>query len=125
MGRLIEHPKLIPILDAWMKWGNEEECRRYVALATLDDRGLLALLTAALKDPIDQALIKYEKDPLWHKDLVNITRFISPSLIEPHAKQMFEDLAFEKLREREQLALLIFLDLIDAKTTKIIPKTSV
>lgn len=123
-GRLIEHPKLLPILYAWDAWGESEACKRYVAQVTQDDRGLLAFLEAALKAPIDQAGTNWRKNPEWRKSLKHIEDFISPQLLEPHAKQLFEDLEFEKLREREQLALLIFLDLIHAKTVKIIPKTS-
>jgi hypothetical protein len=35
---------------------------------------------------------------------------------------IFEDASFEKLNEEDQLAILIFLDLIQADTVKILPK---
>lgn len=123
-GRLIEHPKLLPILQAWKLWGEDDACYRFVEIATNEDKGLLAFLCAALKEPIDEAGTEFEMRPDWKKYLVNIEDFISPHLLEPHAKLMFEDLNFEKLREREQLAILIFLDLIHAHTVKVIPKTS-
>jgi predicted KAP-like P-loop ATPase len=123
--RLAEHPKLIPILYAWKNWGNEHECSLFVAHITQDDRGLLSFLQAALKEPIQQAMAKLKVDVNWETSLVNIENFISITAIEPHAKTMFEDASFETLREQEQLALLIFLDLIKAKTKKIIPKTTV
>jgi hypothetical protein len=90
-----------------------------------EDKGLLAFLCAALKKPIDETIIKLEKNKNWEKYLTNIQDFISISLITSHARKMFEDISFEKLREREQLALLIFLDLAHVKTTKIFPKTTV
>lgn len=124
-GRLIEHPKLLPILLAWKEWGEETECVRYVAQVTQEDKGLLAFLEAALKEPIDQAISKLEKSSDWGQYLSNIEAFVSVKILEPHAILMFEDPSFEKLREREQLALLIFLDLINAKTTKVIPKTTI
>lgn len=123
IGRLAEHPQLLAILSAWKSWGNEMECQQYVAGITQDDRGLLAFLQAALKEPIDEAILKQEKSHRWESALFNIEEFISPDSIIPHAKLLFEDLNFENLREREQLALLIFLDLVHADTVKIIPKT--
>lgn len=124
-NRLVDHVKLIPILTAWKTWGEEADCKRYVTQITQDDKGLLAFLCAALKEPVDQAITKQEKNSHWSDYLVNIEYFISTKSIEPHAILMFESDEFEKLREREQLAILIFLDLINAKTTKIIPKTTV
>lgn len=126
IGRLIEHPKLLPILYAWKAWGDEGECQAFVkqAIKEKDDKGVLAFLGAALKEPVDQALAKLEKNPDWKQSLQNIENFISVNEVEPHAKAVFEDLRFEKLREREQLSILIFLDLINAETVKIIPKTT-
>ncbi len=124
VDRLSEHPKLLPLLFAWKNWGNKEDCIAYVIAMTKEDRGLIAFLCAVLKEPIDEAMSKLEKNAAWENSLKNIEAFVSTQLIEPHAKELFEDLYFEKLREREQLALLIFLDLIHAETTKIIPKTS-
>ncbi|SRR5579883_263324 len=124
-GRLVEHPKLIDLLYAWKNWGNEEECRQYVAEITKQDKKLLYFLQSAFKEPIDQAITKLEKNPEWNKYIINVEAFISPQAIEPLAKLMFEDISFEKMREREQLALLIFLDSINANTTKVIPKTSI
>jgi predicted KAP-like P-loop ATPase len=125
VGRLIEHPRLLLILNAWLDWGTQEDCKNYINKITLTDRGLLAFLTAALDIPISQAITKYEKPSTWEQYLDNIDRFISVKQLEPHAKLLFEDAYFEKLREREQLALMIFLDLIKAQTNKIIPKTTV
>lgn len=124
IGRLTEHPKLLDILDAWKKWGDVEECKRFVGSMIQEDKGLLAFLTSVLKYPIDQAMTKLEKNPAWEMALQQIEEFTFIGILEPHAKMMFEDPSFEKLREREQLALLIFLDLIHAETVKIIPKTS-
>jgi predicted KAP-like P-loop ATPase len=125
MNRFAEHPKLIPILFAWKEWGNGNECAQYVNKLVQSDPGLIALLVAALKIPIDQAITKNEIHPEWSEYLINIESFISIKSIEAHARALFEDGYFEKLREREQLALLIFLDLIKADTLKIFPKTTV
>lgn len=123
LGRLSEHPKLIPILEAWKNWGSEEACQLFVAQMVQEDKGLLAFLCAIFAEPIQQAISKLEKNPGWEKYIDTIENFIPIHLLEPHAKAMFEDLSFEKLREREQLALLIFLDLINPNTTKIIPSS--
>lgn len=122
--RLSEHPKLLPILYAWKEWGNEEECKRYVATLVQEGVGLLAFLTSALKEPIEQALTKQEKNPEWIHYLKNVEDFIEIQKLEPYVKRIFEDAEFEKLREKEQLAVLIFLDLTKTKTLKIIPKTT-
>lgn len=123
-GRLISHPQLIPILFAWRDWGNEEEYRMYVYQATQSDQGLVAFLAAALAKPVSEAMTKYHKNPSWHEYLSVIEAFIPPKNIEEHAKALFEDPYFEKLRESEQLALMIFLDLMHTPTKKIIPKTT-
>ncbi|MEO8401855.1 MAG: P-loop NTPase fold protein [Gammaproteobacteria bacterium] len=124
IGRLAEHPKLIAILYAWKEWGDAIECRQFVGLMVLEDKGLIAFLCDALKDPIDQTITKLAKSPDWVDSLHRIEDFISVNILAPHAKMLFEDPDFEKLREREQLAILIFLDLIHAETIKVIPNTS-
>ena len=123
-GRLAEHPKLIPILNAWLDWGDKEECRQFVAKIVETDRGIVALLIDALDQPITEAMEVYHKNPAWRAYLNRIEQFISLDKLEQHAKALFEDGYFEKLREREQLALMIFLDLMKVKTTKIIPQTT-
>jgi predicted KAP-like P-loop ATPase len=124
LGRLSEHPKLLPILYAWKVWEKGDECANYVAEMTKIDRNLVAFLCAALKEPIDEAISKLEKSSNWEYALKNIDTFIPAHSLEPHVKELFEDGYFEKLREREQLAILIFLDLVKAETMKIIPNTS-
>jgi hypothetical protein len=123
--RLAEHPKLLPILQAWKAWGNESDCKTYVKKIIHEDRGLLAFLGAALKIPVEQTFTKLEKSADWKLYLDNITDFIPLDDVEGCAKNLFESEEFEKLREKEQLAILIFLDLINAQTSKVIPKTTV
>lgn len=124
-GSLVSHPQLLPILFAWREWGNEEDCIRYVNQITETDRGLVAFLTSTLDKPICEAMTEYHKTPEWEKHLENIKAFIAVNLIQEHAKALFEDEYFEKLREKEQLALMIFLDLLKTPTTKNIRKTTV
>jgi predicted KAP-like P-loop ATPase len=124
-GRLAEHPKLLPILSAWKAWGNEEACRDYVLAMIQDEKGLLAFLGATLALPVEQTMTKLAKNPAWIESLNNITYFVPTEAIEPAAKAIFEGDGFEQLREKEQLAVLLFLDLTNAKTTKLIPKTNV
>lgn len=123
-GRLAEHPKLMPILMAWKDWTNSEECTAYVESLIRDEKGILAFLVAALKNPIEQAMTKLEKNPTWIESLNYITYFIPTDTVVPYAKAIFEGDNFEKLREKEQLAILIFLDLTNTHTTKLIPKTT-
>ncbi len=124
-GRLNEHPRLLPILYAWLEWGDSAHCKKFVEQLTSTDRGLIAFLTRSLDKAITQAMTSYEKNPLWDKYLNDISIFIAAKMLEAHAKTLFEDEYFEKLREKEQLALMIFLDLIKAQTSKTIPKTTV
>jgi predicted KAP-like P-loop ATPase len=123
-GRLAEHPKLLPILYAWLEWDEEKNCQSYVRKMTNTDRGLIAFLLSVLETPVNEAMTKYEKNPYWENTIEVIKNFIDPELIKEHAKILFEDGYFEKLREKEQLALMIFLDLIRAKTEKNIPNTT-
>lgn len=119
--RLAEHPKFLDLLYAWSEWGDEEACKQYVAIVTQDDKGLLAFLCAALSEPIEQTITKLKPSPAWKAYLKNIDSFIPSTSLVPHAKKMFEDTSFEKLREKEQLALLIFLDLVAPNTVKVMP----
>jgi len=124
-GRLAEHPKLLPILMAWKNWSDGDECDTFVKTLIQDEKGLLAFLGAALKIPVEQAMTKLEKNPAWIESLNNITFFIPTETVVPYAKAIFEGDNFEKLREKEQLAVLLFLDLTNTQTTKLIPKTTV
>lgn len=124
-GRLAEHPHLLPILYGWKEWGNPENCYQFVEQLTQSDRGLIAFLLATLDKAIAQAMTQYEKTPIWESYLEDIEAFISAHHLEAHAKELFEDDYFEKLREKEQLAVMIFLDLIKANTKKNIPKTTI
>lgn len=122
--RLTDHPKLLPLLYAWKNWGDEESCREFVVKITQTDRGLIAFLRAVLTKAIAEAMTHYEKNPTWDNYLQDIEDFIPAQAIEDRAKGIFEDGYFEKLRENEQLAIMIFLDLIKANTRKTIPKTT-
>lgn len=124
-GRLAEHPQMLPILFAWLDWGGAEKCHAFVAKMTSNDRGLVAFLTCTLADAITEAMTEYVTNPAWQRYMEDINAFIPSKNLEEHAKELFEDEYFEKLREREQLALMIFLDMTNAKTTKIIRKTTV
>lgn len=123
-GSLDEHPKLLPILNAWMSWGSEQKCRNYVDELSQRDRGIISFLSCILEDAINQAMTNYEKSVSWEKYIDEISFYIDPKRLEQHAVSLFEDAYFEKLREREQLALMIFLDLMKSKTEKTIPQTS-
>lgn len=123
-NRLSGHPKLLALLSAWRDWGDENTCRRYVKQLTDTDRGLVAFLQATLEQPINDAITAYIKRPTWSDGLDTIEGFIPAHLLEEHAKTLFENPYFEKLREKEQLALMIFLDLMHTATTKVIPDSS-
>lgn len=118
IGRLIEHPRLIPILYAWFWWGKKEDCQHYVSEVVKTDRGLLAFLQAAFKNSIVDAMKNEAMNPNWRKELKNIEYFISVDELIPHAIMLFEDEYFVKLKESEQLGLLIFLNLVKPDTVK-------
>ena len=123
--RLGEHPHLLPLLQAWHRWGNGEDCSRYIKKLTDTDRGLIAFLLAVLNDAVNQTMTIYQKNPYWDKLIQDIEVFIPMDQLVTHAKLLFEDNYFEKLREKEQLALMIFLDIAKVNTQKIIPKMTV
>lgn len=124
-GRLLEHPKLFLLLDAWKEWDLSHHCRDYVEKLVASDKGLVIFLVSVLNKPISEAITQYEKNPAWSVYLDAINELIPYENLIPRAKLLFEDPHFEKLREKEQLALMIFLDLTHADTIKIIPQTTV
>lgn len=121
---LQDHPRLLTLLIAWRDWDKTGTCKNYINKISQTDKGIIAFLAAILDRAIIEAMTSYEKNISWEKYLIEISKFIDPKKLEQHAKELFEDEYFEKLREREQLALMIFLDLMKAKTIKIIPKTT-
>ncbi len=123
-GSLADHPRLLAILYAWRYWGSEKNCRHFAEQLTSTDRGLITFLNATLDKAITQAMTAYEKNPAWQVYLEDIEIFIPTSMLEEHAKTLFEDPYFEKLREREQLALMIFLDLTKASAHNILNTTT-
>ena len=121
--RLAEHPHFEKILAYWLRF-SPEDMRIWLAKLVTTDRGLLAFLVAMLREPIKLAMTEYVKNPAWQEQVQAVGTFISPVDLVAHARSLFEDVYFEKLRETEQLALLIFLDEMQVKTNKIITKTS-
>lgn len=123
-GSLASHPRLLQILYAWRDWGDATECSAYVTELTKSDKGIIAFLLSILDKAIVDAMTRYEKNLSWEKYLDDIGDFIPPATLEEHATILFENEYFEKLREREQLALMIFLDLMKSEAKKQIRKTT-
>ena len=118
IGRLSEHPKLFPILRAWQTWGNSADVMQFVTETVSQDRGLVAFLLAALKKPIAHTMAKLEKEANWETYLEPMAELVSLQVLEEQAQQIFSNPGFEKLREPEQLAILIFLDLVNSGAVK-------
>lgn len=123
--RLISHPQLLVILKAWRDWGGSAQCNAFLQKIIQTDKGLLSFLTALLAEPIENAMTKYEKSPEWIIYLEEPELYYMAKSVETRAKAMFEHPDFEKLREQEQLALMIFLDLMQTQSIKAFPKTTV
>lgn len=123
-GRLSTHPKLMMILNAWLAWGDPDECRNYVVNLTQTDKGLVLFLQAALESAITQAITRYEKSEDWTNYLNDISAFIDTGLLKAHSTIIFENGYFDKLTEREQLAIIIYLDLMKSSALKELPKTT-
>src|SRR5205085_9746880 len=100
------------ILLDWRELDNEKDCLHFVKVMTNSDKDLVAFLVSALEKAIDQSMTEYRQTSEWEISLNAMTVFIQTDKLQEHAKVLFEDEHFEKLREREQLALIIFLDLI-------------
>jgi predicted KAP-like P-loop ATPase len=123
-NRLSTHPKLMTILKTWLTWGDPDECRNFVVDMTSTDKGLVLFLQAALETAITQTITRYEKNASWLNYLNDINQFISTDLLKAHATLVFENGYFEKLSEREQLAIIIYLDLMKSNAVKELPKTT-
>lgn len=124
-GNLIDHPNLISILNTWREFGDPSGCTTFLIKITSNDIGLVTFLTDILAQPIQEAMTNYIKNPAWQLYLEQIEKFIPTNNLAFRARAIFEDDHFEKLREKEQLAIIIFLDLIKIPTNKIIKKTTV
>ncbi len=122
--RLISHPQLAYLLENWLSWDSEGACQRYIKKITDTDAGLVSFLCALLTKPIDQSIALNPDKSQWETYLVTMKTFISPLALKEHAELIFKDGYFEKLREREQLAILIFLDLVKSDSIKELPQTS-
>lgn len=122
-GRLADHPRLRAILFIWREWAGEKACKQFVRHLVKTDKGLVTFLTTFLSQPIEEAMTEYIKNPEWEDYLEDIRSFVSIKKTVALAKILFEDPYFEKLREKEQLALMIFLDLTKTSTIKEIPQT--
>ncbi len=123
-GILVDHPRLVDIITAWLDWGSPEECHQYVTEMTNTDHGLVAFLCGVLDKAIAEVMTEYHVNPNWISYLDVISKFIPPEEIEKHANVLFEDNYFEKLREKEQLAIIIFLDIMKSPAVKEIRKTT-
>jgi predicted KAP-like P-loop ATPase len=117
-NRLIDHPQLLVILKAWRDWGNPEHCYNYIREITQADKGLLIFLTALLADPIKDTMNNYEKNPAWMVYLEEQDALMIAKEIEAHAAALFKSDDFQNLRENEQVALMIFLDLMKSTANK-------
>lgn len=118
---LNEYPFLIPVLTGWLTYGHPEHCKHYVKKLTDTDKGLVFFLVSILKEAIATVRNEYIYDPAWVIYLDEIKTFIHPDDLVIHTKLIFEDPYFDKLREAEQIALMIFLDLMKVETNKIMP----
>lgn len=123
-GRLDNHPELKLILYAWAEFADKTQVTHYVEKLTSADKGLVTFLVSILNEPILNAMTKYNTEINREKFLNEIKDFIEPDKLKDRAKAIFEDNYFEKLREQEQLAVMIFLELLQISTTKTIPKTT-
>ena len=123
-GRLVEHPQLAAILQAWMNWGDPQETRYYIENMIKTDRGLIALLTTVFKTAIHEAMIYQKTDASWQAYLTELDNLVPLSLVLPRASELFKDDYFVKLTETEQLGILIFLDLARPNTIKVFPDVS-
>lgn len=122
--RLITHPQLAYILKSWLGFDEEGACHTYIKKTTDTDVGLVAFLCAVLAEPIEQSIALQQNKSDWDKYRLKIDEFISATALKAHAEMIFKDGYFEKLREREQLAILIFLDLVKSDSVKELPQTS-
>lgn len=124
-GSLVDHPKLLPLLYAWRDWGDADACSRYVKQITHTDHGLFVFLNAILGRDIDLVMLRQHKDSHSAEYLEKTTLFLPPHELTARAKAIFENDAFETLSERDQLAILLFLDITQTQTSKTFPNISV
>ena len=118
--RLEAHPQLIALLFFWHDWDESDGCQPFLTELTSTDKGLVTFLMAALDKAISEASTTYIKNPAWEVYLSEINQLIPASMLKSRARAIFEDAYFEKLSEKEQLAIMIFLDIIHADTLKTI-----
>ncbi len=110
-NRLIEHPHLPEILFAWKTWGAKGNNTSFIAKLIKTDENLIKFILAFLRASVNEFRNNIKRTPKWQQDIDKIAQFIPLEQIEPRIGKIFQDSSrFKSLREREQLAVLIFLD---------------
>ena len=110
-NRLIEHPHLPEILFAWKTWGAKRNNTNFIVKLVKTDENLIKFILAFLRTSVNEFRKDITRKPEWQQDLDKIAQFIPLEQIEPRIAEIFKDSSrFRSLRERKQVAILIFLD---------------
>ena len=114
-GRLAKNENLSGILSSWRRWGNSEHVSSFVNEMIQDDDGLINFITSFLSTVKSQDIGSYVGTIHWRINLKSIGNFVDVKEIEPRIRNIAFTSKFEKLDDRNKLAINTFLDTIDGK----------
>lgn len=114
-GRLAKNKNLSSILFSWQRWGNPKHVNKFVNEMIQDDDGLINFITSFLSTVKSQYVGSYVATIHWQINLESIGNFVDVKKIEPRIRNIAATSKFEKLDDRNKLAINTFLDTIDGK----------
>jgi predicted KAP-like P-loop ATPase len=110
-NHLIEHPHLPEILFVWKTWGAKGNNTNFIAKLVKTDENVIKFILAFLRSAVNKFRKDITRKAEWQQELDKIAEFIPLKQIEPRIAEIFKDSSrFRSLRDREQVAILIFLD---------------
>lgn len=114
-GRLRKHNRLAYILFCWKNWNDKDDYKTFVDNLIKDDEGLLVFVVSFLSKSFSYGMSDYVGRINWRMDLKWMGQFVDPKTIEPRLRSKLSSDAFNKLLEKQQLAIRTFLDTFDEK----------
>lgn len=114
-GRLATSTNLPSILFSWQKWGTPEHVNEFLDEMIQADDGLINLVTGFLSPIRSQTLGSYVATIQWRVSLKSMTSLVDVKEIEPRIRDIASTSKFERLGDRQKLAIRAFLDTIDGK----------
>jgi predicted KAP-like P-loop ATPase len=114
-GKLISHRKFVSIIYLWKRIDDEKVVSDYIIQIIKTDQGLVDFIESFLSQINSHVIDDYVSISNWKINLDNITDFVDIDQIESRSREVLSSDDFNKLSEKEQLAVNKLIDTIDGK----------